>query len=103
VSENSIYAVQISRRAERDLEHIQQETLRLYGEAQVLAYAAEFKKTFAALIEHPMLGHMRADIPDGYRAIVAGKHMVVYRVEHSTIKVVTVLHGRMDFATQCDS
>jgi toxin ParE1/3/4 len=103
VVEKTRYTLRISRRAESDLERIQRETLQLHGEMQMRLYGEEIKKTFATLLDHPMVGHVRSDIPKGYRAIAAGKHMVVYRIEDSVINVITILHGRMNFAPQFDS
>ncbi|MGR3177252.1 MAG: type II toxin-antitoxin system RelE/ParE family toxin [Candidatus Anammoxibacter sp.] len=45
----------------------------------------------------PFLGHSRPDIPTEYRAYQAGQHIIIFRIKDTTIYVVRVLHGSMDF------
>lgn len=100
---HTTYVLDISDRAEVELERILQDTLDARGERQMLAYAKEIKHVFERLLDHPMSGHVRHDIPEGYRAIAVGKHMVVYRIEGHTVYVVAILYGRMDFKQWFDS
>lgn len=48
---------------------------------------------------HPHSGPPRDDILPGLRHLVAGQHLVLYRVEAATVRVLRVLHGRRRIAT----
>lgn len=46
------------------------------------------------LAGHPFSGPARDDILPGLRHLVAGRYLVLYRVEASAIRILRVLHGR---------
>jgi toxin ParE1/3/4 len=98
-----LYVLDISKRAELDIERILQDTRDKRGERQMHIYASKIDAAFELLLSYPMGGHVRYDIPEGYRAISAGKHMIVYRVEDNKIYVVAVIYGSMDFEKWLDS
>jgi toxin ParE1/3/4 len=98
-----VYVLDISKRAEMDIERILQDTQDKRGERQMRIYASKIDAAFELLLSYPMGGHVRYDIPEGYRAIAAGKHMIVYRVESNTIYVLAVIYSGMDFEKWLDS
>lgn len=44
----------------------------------------------------------REDLPEGYFRIVAKNHLVIFRVENDTAKIVRILHGARDIAALLD-
>jgi toxin ParE1/3/4 len=68
----------------------------MWGEAQMTRYVDALDARFAELARFPELGRSRNDIAVGYRSIVQGSHVVLYRVTRRHLVVVRVLHGRMD-------
>lgn len=92
------YTVVLSARAEKDFISIQKYTLKIHGEKQLWKYASVLKEGLAKLENNPGLsGHLRPDIPKGYRACKIGEHSLIYRMENRTVYVVAILHGSMDF------
>jgi toxin ParE1/3/4 len=48
------------------------------------------------LLTHPQLGSVRNDLAPGLRNIRAGQHVVFYRVDERSIRIVRILHAKMD-------
>ena len=48
------------------------------------------------LMDNPMLGRSRDSIRLGYRSIQINRHIVFYRIQNQRIKIIRVLHERMD-------
>ena len=69
-------------------------TLREWGEDQEALYAAELDRAFVALRNHPQLGRPRDDLRPGYRAYLVEQHVIYYRLTHTEIIVLRILHGR---------
>ena len=51
---------------------------------------------FAALLDNPKLGKARGDLGAGYRTVLVGSHVVFYRLAADDVRIVRVLHQRMD-------
>lgn len=51
-----------------------------------------------ALTETPMLNVDRSDLRPGYRALVAGRHVIYDRVEEEFIYILTILHHSQNHA-----
>lgn len=67
-----------------------------WGEAQADRYLAEIEAGIRRLQQHPELGKNRDDIRRGYRSLQVNRHILYYRVTPSVIRIVRVLHARMD-------
>jgi len=48
----------------------------------------------------PVVGTPRDDLEPGYRSLVAGVHVIVYRVGVDVVEVIRVVHGSMDVLDQ---
>jgi toxin ParE1/3/4 len=66
------------------------------GEAQTDKYLAEIGAGITRLQEHPELGKSRDDLRAGYRSPRINQHVVYDMVMPSVIRVIRVLHRRMD-------
>jgi len=53
---------------------------------------------WSQLAEHPLSGSARDDIEPGLRHLVAGRYLVLYRVETAAVRILRVLHGRRRIA-----
>jgi plasmid stabilization system protein ParE len=51
----------------------------------------------------PRVGRRRRDLPEPYRALPVGRHIVVYRVRPRSVDILTVLHESMDVAGRIDA
>lgn len=99
MSENK-YSLQISLEAYDDLIDIQSYTFQTYGELQMHSYSHELDRALMHIINYPLSGHRRDDIPKGYLAWPVKEHIMIYRIEAEVIFLVRVLHGKMDFRFQ---
>ncbi|RKT38009.1 type II toxin-antitoxin system RelE/ParE family toxin [Thiocapsa rosea] len=83
-------------RAREDLKGIWRYSFTEWGEAQADRYLAEIDAGIARLKEHPELGKSRDDLRAGYRSLRINQHVVFYLVTPSVVRIVRVLHVRMD-------
>lgn len=82
--------------AKQDIKDIWVYTLEHWGAQQADRYTLEIGRHIKSLLEFPLKGVAIDDIRQGYRKLVAGKHLVFYRVNEDTIDVVRVLKQEMD-------
>lgn len=85
-------------RARADLIGIWRKTRETWGEAQADSYLQLIDDTVARIAQFPEIGSPRDHIRLGYRGFLAGRHMVYYRIQSSSICIVRILHERMDVA-----
>ena len=71
-------------------------TAERWGSDQADVYLDAFGAAFQELAAQPMMRAMRDGVREGYRVLFVGEHAVYYRVSVSAVRVVRVLHGRMD-------
>jgi toxin ParE1/3/4 len=83
-------------RAREDLKEIWRYSFNEWGEAQADKFLAEIVAGIARLKEHPEMGRSRDDLRAGYRSLRINQHVVFYLVTPSVIRIVRVLHLRMD-------
>lgn len=83
-------------RAREDLKVIWRYSFTEWGEVQADKYLAEIVAGITRLKEHPEMGRSRDDLRAGYRSLRINQHVVFYLVTPSVIRIVRVLHMRMD-------
>lgn len=85
-----------SSKAQSDLDDIRDHTRRQWGSPQ----AAIYLRIIRAAIRTASSGPLQAATADHYRAghrkIVAGAHVVFFRIKEESIEIVRILHGAMD-------
>lgn len=86
----------LTNRARADLRDIARFTQMRWGMAQRDRYLRAFREKFRLLAERPGAGRPREDLGSGYRSILSGSHVAVYREVAGGIEVVRVLHVSMD-------
>jgi len=89
--------VQFSRRADGDLTRIWRYTSERWGRPQADRYIGQIRDAVTTLMANPLAGDRSEVLGDGYRRYRVGSHVVFYRLAPDTIRVVRVLHIRMDF------
>ena len=80
-----------------DLRSIRDYTLERWGSAQEAAYLDRMWEKFEALLADPTRYRFRSDLFPGCQIASEGKHVILFRVNRSTLQVVRVLHSAMDF------
>lgn len=90
--------IRLTRRADADLLNIAEYTADRWGDAQAELYAQAFTKAFQKLDQNPLLLGSRArdDLGRGYRTLVVGQHLIIYRHRASVTHIMRVLHHRMN-------
>lgn len=73
-------------------------TRQQWGENQRNIYRETLNQSIESLRTYPELGPVREDLPSDIRGLVVGQHILFYRLEADTIRILRVLHGRMDAA-----
>jgi len=48
------------------------------------------------LRDHPFLGQAREDIRHGFRYLVIGEYLILYRVMEDCVEIVRIVHGKRD-------
>ena len=89
--------VVLSPRAQRDLDEIWDYTAERWGAAQAGVYIRQLDAACNALAADPALARSAAEIKEGYLRHRSGSHIVFCRQTPTGIKVVRILHTRMDF------
>lgn len=80
-----------------DLRSIRAYTLERWGAAQEEAYLDRMWEKFEDLLTNPARYRFRPDLFPGCQIAAEGKHVILFRVNKSTLQIVRVLHGAMDF------
>jgi len=89
----------ISERAAHDLREIADYTEKNWSEEQAERYIRMIFNEIRRLASNPLVGRSYDDYRIGLRGYSCGKHVVLYRVlSESKVRVVRVLHSRMDFS-----
>lgn len=85
--------------AREDLIGIWRYTYEEWGEQQADKYLDELEAGIAQLRDNPKLGRARDEVRRGYRSLTVNQHIVFYTLDAEVIRIVRVLHARMDPAT----
>jgi toxin ParE1/3/4 len=70
--------------------------VREWGPARALEYASELDRAIDFLAERPEIGTTVAGTTGADRRWPSGSHHIYYRFTRSTLRVVAILHNRMD-------
>ena len=90
--------LELSRRAQADLDDIRDFSVRQYGIDRAILYLDAIEQGFRRLLDHPRIGSDRDDLRPGLRSYPVGEHRVYYRLTTDCVAVVRVLHKSMDEA-----
>lgn len=83
-------------KARQDLKDIWLYSYKQWNEAQTDEYLAALDAGIAKLRTNPALGRPRQDVRSGYRSIRIKAHIVYYQIAPPVVRIVRVLHARMD-------
>jgi toxin ParE1/3/4 len=88
--------LEITAAADRDLKDIYRYTFQEHGERQADGYLEGLDDCFRRLAEHPMIARSAARLRSGYRRFEYGAHVVFFVRIDGGIRVIRVLHQRME-------
>ncbi|SOE22999.1 toxin ParE1/3/4 [Spirosomataceae bacterium TFI 002] len=92
-----MYELRVTQSAIQDITEILIYTLLEFGENQSKKYENQIDEHIRSIGINPFIGHSRIDIPKECLALPFGGHVLVYKIENSTIFILRVLNQRMDF------
>ena len=80
-----------------DLRAIRAYTLERWGLTQEIAYLDQMWEKFETLVADSAPYRFRPELFPGCQVAAEGKHVILFRVNKSTLQIVRVLHSAMDF------
>jgi toxin ParE1/3/4 len=94
--------VRLKPAARQDFRSILAYTGAQWGVAQRDIYRAEIEQALATLGTNPLIGQARDDLSPGLRSYPVEAHIIYYRISGSVVRVVRILHQKMDAARHLD-
>ena len=88
--------IEFTAEAESDLQSLLDYSLATWGERQQRHYAGRISKAIRDLLTYPEIGAARHDIAPDLRILRVGQHAIYYRVLDTTIRIVRILHAKMN-------
>ena len=88
--------LELSRRAQADLEDIRDYSVEQFGIEQAIHYLDAIEQAFRRLLDHPRIGAQRVDIGGKVLSYSAGEHRILYEARSDRVHVIRVLHKAMD-------
>jgi toxin ParE1/3/4 len=88
--------LELSRRAQADLDDIRDYSLAEFGVARAIAYLDAMEGAFRRTLDYPDIGALHPTVHPPIRSLGCQQHRIFYQVEGDTILVVRILHKAMD-------
>jgi toxin ParE1/3/4 len=87
----------LSPRSKRDVDEIWNYSVHHWGTDRAKLYMRDIRKVIEAVADDPARGYPCEEIRAGYFKISAGSHIVFYRRAGADVRILRILHQRMDF------
>lgn len=91
-----MYEVRKSTEAEADLIDIWVYSLCEWDAERADKYVDDLEAAMRLLERNPNLGRSREDLGPGYRSLTIHRHIAFYTVDESVVRIIRVLHGRIE-------
>jgi toxin ParE1/3/4 len=88
----------MTRQAARDQDSISRFTLERWGHRQVGLYVGGLVEIFEVLARGETVGRCVATLPSKYLRVAYEAHFIFYTRNETSIRIVRILHQRMDHA-----
>tara|TARA_R110000868_G_scaffold72090_1_gene210283 strand:+ start:496 stop:792 length:297 start_codon:yes stop_codon:yes gene_type:complete len=90
------YQLVISPIARDDLTDISQYSTQQWGATQTERYLLSLKENIWSLKQSPLKGVTRPELLANLKSLPTKSHVIFYRITHSKIEIVRILHKRQD-------
>ena len=80
-----------------DLQSIAEYTRDSWGSAQEQIYLESLWSRFEEILDDPAKWRGRPDLFPGCQIATQARHVILFRVQGSTLQIVRILHSSMDF------
>lgn len=88
--------LELSRRAQADLDDIRDYSLAQFGVERAVAYLDAVESAFRRIVDFPEIGPVDSALHPLTRSLGCQQHRIYYEVGGDTILVVRILHKAMD-------
>jgi toxin ParE1/3/4 len=88
--------LELSRRAQADLDDIRDYSAERFGAARAIAYLDAVEQAFRRIVDFPQIGPASAALHGTVRSYPAEEHRIYYEHDAGRVFVLRVLHKRMD-------
>ena len=92
--------VVLSKKARQDFLNILRYTAEQWGKDQLEKYRGKIDAAIQKIAGNPAIGASRNDLDEPYRTFPVGVHVIVYRQQSHRIRILRILHQRMDPANR---
>lgn len=88
--------LELSRRAQADLDDIRDYSLAEFGTARAVAYLDAMEEAFRRMLDYPEIGSIHRAVHPPIRCLGCQQHRIFYQVDGDRMLVVRILHNAMD-------
>lgn len=88
--------LELSRRAQADLDEIRDYSLAEFGIERAIAYLDAIEDVFRRALDYPDIGAVHPAVHPPTRSLGCLQHRIFYEVRGDTVSVVRILHKAMD-------
>lgn len=88
--------LELSRRAQADLDEIRDYSVAEFGVPRAIAYLDAVESAFRRIVDFPDIGGVHPTVRPVCRSLSCQQHRIFYEVASDTILVVRILHKTMD-------
>jgi toxin ParE1/3/4 len=88
--------LELSRRAQADLDDIRDYSLAEFGVERAVAYLDAIEGAFRRVLGFPDIGAVHSKVQPPMRSLGCGQRRIFYEVGNETILIVRILHKAMD-------
>ena len=92
--------LELSRRAQADLDAIRDFSFEQFGAVRAIAYLDAIEEAFRRVLHFPEIGAAYPGVEPGIRSLGCQRHRIFYSVEGEAVTIVRILHGAMDVEGQ---
>ncbi len=76
--------------------------LHIWGTSVAERYHADIARVLDSLGRFPRMGRRKEGLTDEIRTIAVGQHVIYYRIDPDAVRVLRILHSRMDATHHLD-
>lgn len=88
--------LELSRRAQADLDDIRDFSLERFGAARAIAYLDAVDQAFRRILSFPEIGAPHPKLLPPLRSVACEQHRIFYEVRKDSVLVQRILHKAMD-------
>jgi toxin ParE1/3/4 len=88
--------LELSRKAQADLDEIRDFSVQAFGVVRALAYLDQIEQAFRHLLNFPEIGSSHPGLRQSVRSLACEQHRIFYDINGDRIVVQRILHKAMD-------